>query len=89
MSNSKSPKTDEFCVRLEPLLRLGPAHPAVQGVRLALAGERDDLVRRSVDLGTRGEDRVWWSGAAAAVQTLIDVIDAALEKLPTEVVGDE
>lgn len=80
-ARSKAPPEGDFIAALEPLFKLGPSHPVPKAVLNALASEANFLALRATDLGTKGEERVWYAGAASAVSTLAGEILARLNRL--------
>jgi len=78
-------KKSKFIETLGPLFKLGTEHEAMRAVQAALAGEAADLMSRAVDLETKGEDRAWWSGAAAATQVMVEEIAGELAARRREV----
>lgn len=59
-----------FVVALEPLLELGPNHPATQALVAALEAEWKERASDAIGNGHSAEERAWFCGAAQEARDL-------------------
>lgn len=69
-----------FVVALEPLLKLGPNHPATQALVTALESEWKERAREATGNGHSAEERAWFCGAAQEAHDLWNEVMAKLEE---------